>query len=757
MPLAWLFLLFFQVDYSEEMDVGQHAETDFGEMSLEELLQVEVVTASKSAQKLADAPATLYVFTDTMIAELGYRTLDQLLETIPEVELQHMATPEAGNLYTLRGISGNNKFVVLMNGFRINSPTGDPHYVGRNYSLAQAKRVEVILGPASALYGADAFGGIVNIITKTGEDSRGSQLYAAGAGHGAGDYGVAYGYSGDDLRLIVDGHLTQTDDRNLLDDYADEFQWYREVYSQNGQVLASPFDSRVIETGTPRPFDLSAETKFIHLGLDAKSFQIGLVHLSESHSSSMATRPEYNLYTEDAIYETLVESWFAKHTLERDRFSIQSSISRGYNEVTPDSNFQNTFTQYQRGYKYGYGKTVKIEEQLNWSPSSRHQLVAGISYEDISELARTGDLPFKFNPDLPADLQGQYYVGTNILDRDGNDLTVEQQFFYVDYQNTAAYIQYQGNWDSLLLTLGFRFDDNTRYGSTTNPRAGIVWKPTSNWNVKLLYSEGYLAPSPYEAYRHYGAFAPADSAGNYTNDPDQVAGLRGPFWHLPNPNLLPEELVSSELTLSYRFDDNLYLAVDVYDTEIDQLVVQTVFVGSDPIYFPNGISFAGIPVDAAEIPTNAGTMSLQGGSVRLNFALPLGGFRLRGNLSYAYSDGDINDDTLAYSARDTLRLGLLASRGPFAANLNVLNRSKSYHPLTDIEGQHFYNDGFTRVDLYTHYQMTLSRLNLKVVLNASNLLDRRHTNVSRTSNEGFSAAPQPGRKIEAGLALRFGK
>ncbi len=58
-----------------------------------------------------------------------------------------------------------------------------------------------------------------------------------------------------------------------------------------GDVLASPFDPRVIETGTPRPFDLSAETKFIHVGLDTKSFQIGLVHLSESHSSSMATRP----------------------------------------------------------------------------------------------------------------------------------------------------------------------------------------------------------------------------------------------------------------------------------------------------------------------------------------------------------------------------------------------------------------------------------------------------------------------------------
>ncbi len=754
MPLTLLLLTLLPFFTSDELAEDASAK-DLGEMSLEELLQVEVVTASKSAQKLSDAPATIYVFTDSMIAELGYRTLDQLLETIPEIEIQHNAAPEAANWYTWRGVSGNNKFVVLQNGFRINSPTGAPHYVGKNYSLVQAKRVEIILGPASALYGADAFGGIVNIITKTGEE-QGGQVYATGSNQSAVDTSLSYGYAGDDLRIIVDGQFTESDDSDLLDDYPEEYAWYRDVYAQTGQVLASPFDPRILETGMPKPFDLSAKTQYIHAGLETKSFQVGLVHLSETHSSSLATRPEFNLYADDALYENLIQSYYAKHTLERERFSLQSSLSRGYTEVTPGSNFQNTFTQYQHGYKYGYGKTNKIEEQLNWSIGSRHQLVAGISYEDITELARTGDLPFKFNPDLPADLQGEYYVGTDILDRDGNDLTVAQQFFTVDYQNTAAYLQYQGSWEQCLLTVGFRYDDNTRYGSTTNPRVGLVWKPSGAWNVKLLYSEGYLAPSPYEAYRHYGAFAPVDASGAYTNQPDQITGLRGPFWHLPNPDLLPEELDARELTVSYRFNENLFLALDYYDTQIDQLIVQTVIVGTDPVYFPDGISFAGVPVDAAEIPTNAGTMSLTGGSARLNFALPLGDFRLKGMCSYAYSDGDISGDTLTYSARDTLRLNLLASRGPLGINLNVLNRSKSYHPLTGPDGHHLANPGFTRIDLYSHFELNLSRLNLRFVLNARNLLDKKHYNVSRTSSEGFPAAPQSGRQLEAGMSLRFG-
>lgn len=148
-------------------------------LSLAEILNLEVVTASKTAEKISEAPATVYVFTHEMIVNAGYYSLDQLLEAVPEIELQNKAVAEYNNYYSIRGISGNDKFIVLLDGFRFNSPTGSPHVIATNYPLANAKRVEVILGPASALYGADAFGGVVNIITFDESDGAGGQVNAS--------------------------------------------------------------------------------------------------------------------------------------------------------------------------------------------------------------------------------------------------------------------------------------------------------------------------------------------------------------------------------------------------------------------------------------------------------------------------------------------------------------------------------------------------------------------------------------------------
>lgn len=121
----------------------------------------------------------IYVVTENNIKNRGYRNLQDLLEDIPEIEIQKKSTSEFSNYFTFRGISGNEKFVILLDGVRINSTTGTPHVVGANYALVNAKQVEVILGPASALYGVDAFSGIVNIITRTGDEVDGGNIAAS--------------------------------------------------------------------------------------------------------------------------------------------------------------------------------------------------------------------------------------------------------------------------------------------------------------------------------------------------------------------------------------------------------------------------------------------------------------------------------------------------------------------------------------------------------------------------------------------------
>ena len=113
-------------------------------------------------------------------------------------------------------------------------------------------------------------------------------------------------------------------------------------------------------------------------------------------------------------------------------------------------------------------------------------------------------------------------LGTNIPD----------DFIKLRYSNTGAYAQWQYAATPLLaFTVGARGDYNTRYGGTFNPRVGLVLKTDNDTTLKLLYGTAYLAPSPYEAYSHYGSFYTTDGGATYASD----------YWHLPNPDLRPQQ------------------------------------------------------------------------------------------------------------------------------------------------------------------------------------------------------------------------
>jgi iron complex outermembrane receptor protein len=97
---------------------------DFFENSLEDFLQIQVTTASKSGDKLSHAPAKIYVLTKEKIQLRGYHSLSDLLESIPGVEIQRKSNAETFHAYSIRGIPGIEKFIIMQNGIRISSRLG---------------------------------------------------------------------------------------------------------------------------------------------------------------------------------------------------------------------------------------------------------------------------------------------------------------------------------------------------------------------------------------------------------------------------------------------------------------------------------------------------------------------------------------------------------------------------------------------------------------------------------------------------------
>lgn len=119
---------------------------DFLNLSLEDLINVEVITSSKYLEKSIDSPANIHVITAKQINDRGYKNIEDLLRNLPGVDLQEYAVEGNYNVVTMRGSKNNNKFIILKDGIRISTPAGEINAISDNYPLYLAKRVEVSSG-----------------------------------------------------------------------------------------------------------------------------------------------------------------------------------------------------------------------------------------------------------------------------------------------------------------------------------------------------------------------------------------------------------------------------------------------------------------------------------------------------------------------------------------------------------------------------------------------------------------------------------
>lgn len=133
-------------------------------MSLEEMLNAEVTSASKIPQKLREVPAIVRVITAGQIKERGYFVLEEALADLPGFNFRNIL---GFNSYSfMRGAPNqNNLILLLIDGIQVNELNSGGFYGGGQYNLSNVDRIEVVYGPASALYGTNAMSGIINIIT----------------------------------------------------------------------------------------------------------------------------------------------------------------------------------------------------------------------------------------------------------------------------------------------------------------------------------------------------------------------------------------------------------------------------------------------------------------------------------------------------------------------------------------------------------------------------------------------------------------
>ncbi|MBN1656509.1 MAG: TonB-dependent receptor [Deltaproteobacteria bacterium] len=441
------------------------------DMGLKELSEIEITSASKHTESLVNAPATVRVITEEQIRERGYLTLEQALADLPGMQFRN---PLSLNSYVfLRGVPNQNNLVlVLVDGVEINELNSGGFYAGGQYNLANVKRIEVVYGPTSALYGTNAVSGVINIVTKDPEDAPpGLQVGGSVGGFdtGLGDLQYAYYDPQSRFGLRVSGMLKTTEHADLTG-RRNDYMW------------------------TP-DLELFEDDRALDVKLRYCDFLFGLNYQNRVSSAATYNRSMGTIYHDHDTYWNLrfVNAYLQHRVALTKEVSLQSKVYSREATVLDDSVREITeegqFGFFRPNYRIG------AETLIDARPLRDLNLVGGLvfEYDWLAEAYATSESESpEERPPRPSwpDLTENYLL--------------------------SGYLQAQYMLIKLVqLTAGLRFDHSSVYDNVVVPRTGIVF----TWEglfAKLLYGEAFRAAKPWDY---------TDGLGNPGLDPERMRSV----------------------------------------------------------------------------------------------------------------------------------------------------------------------------------------------------------------------------------------
>jgi iron complex outermembrane recepter protein len=193
--------------WAQATDNDQTAPKDLKQLSLEQLGDLEVTTVSKEPVKVSETPAAIYVITQEDIRRSGATSIPEALRLAPGVEVARVDSDHWS--ISIRGLAGQfaKSLLVLIDGRSVYTPLFSGVYWDvQNLMLEDVDRIEVIRGPGGTIWGANAVNGVINIITKSANETEGVLATLVGGNVDQGLGGARYGGSlGKDLKYRVYG------------------------------------------------------------------------------------------------------------------------------------------------------------------------------------------------------------------------------------------------------------------------------------------------------------------------------------------------------------------------------------------------------------------------------------------------------------------------------------------------------------------------------------------------------------------------
>ena len=515
-----LTLLLVALPATAEVVLDQELIQAFGE-------QPTVSIATGQRQLLSRAPAVASVITAEDIARNGASSLDETLQWVPGLYVAR--GQQADVSYVIRGINHNryNPQVLMMyNGVPQRSPyLGNRGDMQGTLPIDHIQRIEIIRGPGSALYGADAFSGVINIITKTAADIDGTIVGGRVESYQGADAWLQHGGQLGPVTLAAYLRVARTDGP---DEIINADLQTRLDQASGKPTSRAPGPMTHPERQLQGQLDLQLQDWQWRLGYRQNYHQkinLGVNEVLDPDADVAATQFNTDL------------NWHNRSLLPGAELSMGLQYSQRRVNSNPLHLLQNGYSVYPQGMLASANRNEQVsgvEAGLLLEHWSRHQikLGAGFRREAINEyeseknfrfvyIPNRGYAPLPIGPLQPAGAGA--FMGTHSRDL---------RFAYVQDEWHLA-----NDWQ---LTAGLRHDNYSDFGGTSNPHAALVWEAAYNVTAKLLYGQAFRAPSFIELY-----------------------GVNNPV-ATGNPNLQPESIGTTELALiwqatpSWRVNGNLF-------------------------------------------------------------------------------------------------------------------------------------------------------------------------------------------------------
>lgn len=511
----------------------------------------KVKVATGETQDASKAPSVTTVITAQDIEAMGARDLDEVLETVPGL---HVARSNIfnGPIYTIRGLYSdfNPETLVLVNGIPITDlRTGNRSLTWGGMPLNAVARIEVIRGPGSAVFGADAFAGVINIITKAKQDIEGTETGIRAGSFDSYEGWMLHGdnYGGFDVALSLEYQATGGHQEILQEDAQTQFD---KAFGTKASLA-------------PGPVDMERDISLLRVDMAKGNWRLrtgyhGVRNLGNGAGLAQALDHSGH-WASDRINADLTY-----HNPRLTRYwDVTAQASYFYNNQEPEGN-QLIYPPGAFGGAYpdGFIGNPGYEEEQSrfdlfgfYSGLQGHllRLGAGYYYGDLYETTESKN--FGLDP------AGEPIPPTIVVDISDTPFVYSPEPIRKAWYVTAQDIwQISSNWE---LTAGIRYDNYSDFGSTVNPRAALVWSTTERLTTKLLYGHAFRAPTFQELYNQ--------------NNP-VVTG---------NPDLKPETIQTWELALDYFWQENLHTAVNFYAYDVKDKIQASTNPDGGPNIFSN--------------------------------------------------------------------------------------------------------------------------------------------------------------------------